>query len=172
MERTTYYRGAYGYNESPGELGGSGGFWAFPDYEALTYAYANSSSLDEVLQQLGVPTYSTVISVIDQQGYAMFELLALSTRNDLYMRQYDLMELAVAWLNTRGHQDLDAAQLGVAGVTREMLENMKRDHETHLERRSVLDQRRQSYVRELRFIYGYDTEDEYAANAPADDENE
>ena len=172
MARTTQYRGAFGYNESPVELGGSGGFWAFPDYDALTYAYASSSSLDDVFQQLDLPTYSTIISVIDAEGYAMFELLVLSVRDDLYMRQYDLMEIAVAWLNTHGHANMDARRLGVAGVQRETLEKRKREYEIHLQDLAERERKRQAYVRELRFIYGYDSEEEYAASAPPDTDDD
>lgn len=172
MTRTTEYQGAFGYNESPEALGGSGRFWDFPDYEALTYAYASSSSLDDVFQQLDLPTYSIVFSVIDPQGYTMFDLLVLSIRDDLYLRQYDLMELAVAWLSTQGSVKLDASQLGIAGITRDMIEKMKHEHESHLERLSVLEQKRLTDMRDLRFMYGYDTEDQYTASAPDDDEDE
>jgi len=172
MARTTQYRGAFGYNESPDELGGSKDFWTFPDYEALTYAYASSSSLDEVFQQLDVPTYSKVITATDTEGYAIFHLLVISVQEDLHLRQYDLMELSVAWLNTQGHADLNATQLRVASVQRETLEKRKREHEEHLQRLAVLEQKRQAYVRELRFIYGYDTEDEYAASAPPETDDD
>lgn len=172
MARTTEYRGAFGYNESPTELGGTDGFWVFPDYEALAYAYASSSSLDEVFQQLDVPTYSKVITATDTEGYALFHLLVISVRDDLYMRQYDLVELAGAWLKIQGHVDLNIKELGVAGVTREMLEKMKREHEVHLERLSTVEKKQQAYIRELRFIYGHDTEEQYAASAPPDPEEE
>ena len=172
MARTTQYRGAFGYNESPRELGGSGGFWAFPDYDALTYAYASSSSLDEVFQQLDVPTYSTVISVTDTEGYAIFHLLVISVQDDLHLRQYDLMELAVQWLNSQGHPDLNSQELGVASVQRETLEKRKRQQEVDLQKLAEHEQKRQAYVRELRFIYGYDTEEEYAASAPPEAEED
>jgi|GEM_PF-3149799 len=172
MARTTQYRGAFGYNESPDELGGSKDFWTFPDYEALTYAYASSSSLDEVFQQLDVPTYSKVITATDTEGYAIFHLLVISVQEDLHLRQYDLMELAVAWLNTQGHADLNAAQLRVASVHRETLERRKHTRLQHLQRLAVLEQKQQAYLRELRFIYGYDTEEQYAASAPPDTDDD
>jgi hypothetical protein len=55
------YLGAFGYNESPDELGGPKGFWHFANYEALEIAYRTSSSLDEVFQELGLVTYSKII---------------------------------------------------------------------------------------------------------------
>jgi hypothetical protein len=146
------YLGAFGYNESPDELGGPMGFWRFANYEALETAYQTSSSLDEVFQELGLVTYSKIIWVVDQQGNAVFHLLVLSVSNDLYLRQYDLMEHAVKWLKTQGKPNLNARSLGIAGIQRETLEKRKQEHEIHLQQLKLLSQRREQCTKILRFL--------------------
>jgi len=152
MPRTTPYLGAFGYNESPDELGGPKDFWPFASYEILETVYQASSSLDEVFQELGVPTYSKIIWVIDDQGASVFHLLVFSTRDDLYLRQYDLMEQAVAWLKTQGYANLDAQSLGIAGVQRKMLKKRKCEHEAHRQQLQILSQQSAQHAKILRFL--------------------
>lgn len=118
MARTTTYLGAFGYNESPEDLGEPHGFWRFEDYEALELAYETSTGLNDVFREMGAPTYSKIIWGIDQQAYTVFHVLILSTQGDLYGRQFELLDTAVAWLKTQGYPDLDASQMGIAGTSR------------------------------------------------------
>jgi len=151
MSQSTYV-GSFGYNESPDELGGPKGFWCFANYEALEMAYQTSSSLDEVFQELGLVTYSKIVWVVDQRGNAIFHLLVISVRNDLYLRQYDLMEHAVEWLKTQGQPNLNTRSLRIAGIQRETLEKRKQEHEIHLNRLKLLSQRREQCIKILRFL--------------------
>jgi len=118
MARTTTYLGAFGYNESPEDLGEPHGFWRFEDYEALELAYETSTGLNDVFREMGAPTYSKILWAIDPQAYTVFHVLILSTQGDLYGRQFELLDTAVAWLKTQGHPDLDASQMGIAGTSR------------------------------------------------------
>lgn len=61
MARTTTYLGAFGYNESPEDLGEPHGFWQFEDYEALELAYETSTGLNDVFREMGAPTYSKIL---------------------------------------------------------------------------------------------------------------
>jgi hypothetical protein len=146
------YLDAFGYNESPDELGGPTGFWRFASYEALEFAYQTSTSLDEVFQELGLVTYSKIVWVIDQKGNAVFHLLVLSARDDLYLRQYDLMEQAVGWLKTQRQSNLNVQSLGIAGIQCEALEKRKQDHGIHLNHLKRLSQRREQCTKILRFL--------------------
>src|SRR5690349_2784175 len=119
--RLTTYLGALGYNDSPEELGGSAGFWQFDHYAALAAAYERGSALDAAFNALGAPTYTFIITAIDAQGFIVFHLLVISVQ-PVYQRQYELLDMTIAWLKSQGHS-LDAATTGVAGVKRELLEN-------------------------------------------------
>lgn len=122
-ERLTPYLGAFGYNDSPEELGEPGGFWEFENYAALAAAYDRGSALDETFNTLGAPTYTYVIPAIDAQGYVVFHLLVISVQ-PVYVRQYDLLDKTVAWLISRG-QLIEINSLRVAGVQRQWLENLR-----------------------------------------------
>jgi hypothetical protein len=82
----------------------------------------------------------------------VFHLLVISVHNDLYLRQYDLMEQAVEWLKTQGQHNLNARSLGIAGIQREALEKRKQEHEIHLNRLKLLSQRREQCTKILRFL--------------------
>jgi hypothetical protein len=112
------YLGAFGYNESPERLGPPVGFWRFDDDDAFHVARRTAIDLNGIFGELGAPTYCHDVLALDQNRRALFQLLILSVKDDLYPRQFDLMEQAVRWLQTQGYPDLDPADVGIEGTSR------------------------------------------------------
>ena len=105
------YLGCIGYNDSPEELGEPGGFWWFEDEDELWETFNLSQQLDAAFDQLGSPTYSAVLLIVDQRGSLVAHLLVISTE-PVYGRQNELLVATIEWLNGEGYA-LSADRLSI-----------------------------------------------------------
>lgn len=102
MERKTHYLGAFGYNDSPAELGEPSGFWQFESYQKLWQAFEMSEVMNKTFDTLGEPTYSRIAIATDDEGYVLFHLLILSAKYISASRAGEAVDLAKAWVRERG----------------------------------------------------------------------